>query len=79
MCQIQSSNLILYKSKSKSIHLFKPFIFSDFLLGSITIGSSMFVAGSGLAQWDRAISHPMEKILEWHTLINHREQLSSSL
>ena len=59
------------------INLYFPL--SDLLMGSLTLGSAIHAKGSGLAQWVKAISHPMEKIEEWHTMTTNMENMGASL
>ncbi len=48
-------------------------------LASILIGSSNFTKGTGMCQWEKAVSNPGERIYQWHRMLETHNKMSSSL
>lgn len=48
-------------------------------LASILIGSSSFTKGTGMCQWEKAVSNPGERIYQWHRMLETHNKMSSSL
>ena len=48
-------------------------------LASVIIGPSHATKGSGVVQWEKCISHPREKIYQWHRMLETNNKISSSL
>ena len=48
-------------------------------LASILIGSSNFTKGTGMCQWEKAVSNPGERIYQWHRMLENHNKMSSSL
>ena len=48
-------------------------------LASILVGGSNITKGTGMIQWEKAISKPKEKIYQWHKMLETNNKLSCSM